>query len=148
MKKTAFLLVALSVALACSRNTAKYDVTGSGLDDGVMVQLIDQITSEPIDSAVVSDGTFHLKGKACKDAFLTLSAEDADWEFPMFNDGTPVEVDFAEKTLIGSDLNFRLSECDRKTSDVYQDYNAFLEELVALPEAEQMARMPDRKSVV
>ena len=136
-------MMALCAAMACSQNTAKYDVKGSGLEDGVMVRLLDQITSEPIDSAVVSDGAFHMKGKAEKDAFLAVASEESGWEFPIINDGTPIEVDFEERTLIGSDLNYRLSECDRKTSDIYEDYNAFLEELIALPEAEQMARMPE-----
>ncbi len=145
MKKITILMlaVAASGALACSGNNVKYDVKGSGVEDGAVVRLLDQVTSETLDSAIVADGAFQMKGKAAKEAFLALTADGSTWTFPLFNDGTPIQVNFADHSVAGSDLNNRLSECDRETDAVMADYNRFVDELVALPQEEQMARMPE-----
>ena len=135
--------MALVVAAGCAGNTAKYVIKGEGLEDGVAVRLVDQITSEPIDSAVVSGGVFQMKGKTEKNAFLALSSEASNWTFPLINDGEPIEVDFSDYSVDGSDLNEKLSECDIKTDDLYKQYNAFIQELMALPEEEQEAKMPE-----
>ena len=146
MKKlTAFALaVAAAGALACSGNNAKYDVTGANApEDGAVVYLMDQLTSAPIDSAVVADGAFQMKGKAAKDAFLELTTDGFDWNFLFFNDGTPVVMDYAEKTVTGSDLNNRLTECDKANTDAYAVYNQLIEDFEALPEEEREARMEE-----
>ena len=73
MKSSTILMLTLAAAFAfaCSGNGVKYDITGKNApEDGASVYLLDRITSEPIDSAVVTDGTFRMKGKAVKDAFL------------------------------------------------------------------------------
>ena len=57
MKKFSILLMAAAavVAAACSSDSAKYNITGINVpQDGAEVFLIDQMTSEPINSAVVS----------------------------------------------------------------------------------------------
>ena len=144
MKKIIIALLAVMAAVGCANDTAKYVIKGSGLEDGANVQLVDQITSEPIDSAVVAGGVFQLKGKAAKDAFLFLASDASDWRFPLFNDGTPVEVNFGDNTVTaGSELNLKLAECDTKTSDLMHDYNEFVEELMELPDEEVEARMPE-----
>ena len=145
MKKLTVAMLALVAmgVLACSGNAVKYAIDGTGLEDGAVVMLVDQITNEPIDSAVVADGAFALKGKAPKDAFLALSSDKSNWTFPLFNDGQPVRVDYADNTLTGSELNNKLAECDAKTDALNQEYRAFLNELMNLPEAEQEAKMPE-----
>ena len=75
------------VALACAGNTAKYTVTGTNAPNGARVYLVDQTGEIPINSAVVSDGIFEMKGETDKDAFLMLSVDDK--LFPLFNDGKP-----------------------------------------------------------
>ena len=125
MKKIIIALLAVMAAVGCANDTAKYVIKGSGLEDGANVQLVDQITSEPIDSAVVAGGVFQLKGKAAKDAFLFLASDASDWRFPLFNDGTPVEVNFGDNTVTaGSELNLKLAECDTKTSDLFEGHDA------------------------
>ena len=143
MKKLSILILALAAAgaLSCSGNKVKYDIKGSA-PDGVVVRLIDAMTSATLDSAVVADGAFALKGKAEKDAFLNLTAEGDDWTFMLFNDGTPIQVDFADNSLVGSDLNNLLSECDHRNTDAYHAYYKVIEDFEALPEAEQKAKMP------
>ena len=54
----------------------------------------------------------------------------------LFNDGKPIQVNYADNTLQGSDLNNKLAECDAKTDAMMQEYNAFVSELMKLPEEE------------
>ena len=149
MKKISILTLAVAALglLACSGNNVKYNVKGiNAPEDGAAVYLVDALSSERIDSAVVSGGTFQMKGKAEKEAFLNLNVEGSDWTFMFFNDGVPVQADLSNNTLSGSDLNNRVTEADLKTDEMYQQYNAFVQELSALPEEEQQAKMPEYKA--
>ena len=144
MKKILLLAVAALGLSACSGNQVKYDIKGvNAPEDGASVFLVDALSSECIDSAVVADGAFRMKGKADKDAFMNLNVLGSNWTFLFFNDGKPVQVDLSNNTLSGSDLNNRVTEADLKTDAMYRQYNAFIEELSALPEEEQMAKMPE-----
>ena len=141
MRVTSRFLLALAAAgaLSCSADKAKYVVTGSDSPaDGATVYIMDQISMTPIDSAVVSGGAFQMKGKAAKNAFLSVSVYGAD--FPFFNDGKPVSVNLADGTLTGSDLNTKLSECERRNQEVYAAYIGFIDEYDSLPVEEQDAK--------
>lgn len=145
MKKLSIFVLAITslFSLACSAGV-KYDVTGiNAPEDGVVVYLDDQITSAHIDSAVVADGSFRIKGKTDKDAFLAVSMEGVEWLFLLFNDGKPVTVDVAAKTVTGSDLNNKLTECDLRNSAAYETYYQFIEDFEALPLEEQMAKVEE-----
>ena len=146
MEKLSILALSVTVAVlsACSGNTVKYDVTGANApQDGAVVFLMDELTSTPIDSAVVADGAFRMKGKAAKDAFLTVSTEDYGWFFMLFNDGEPVVVDYADSTVTGSALNGKLTECDKANTDAYNEYVRFVQAFTSLPQAEQEARLEE-----
>ena len=130
------IAVAAMGAIACSTNNAKYAVKAvNAPKDGAVVYLVDQLTSEPIDSAVVSNGAYEMKGKADKDAFLMVKTDDFNWNFLFFNDGQPVVLDYAEKTVTGSDLNNKLTECDLKNSAAYKEYSDFMDQLEEILEA-------------
>ena len=138
------LAVAAAALLACNESDVKkYAISGTGLEDGAQVLLVDQITGEAIDTAVVANGAFAFKGKAPKDAFLNITSDKSNWSFMLFNDGQPIQVNYDDNTLRGSDLNNKLAECDAKTDAMMQEYNAFVNELVALPKEEQEAKMPE-----
>ena len=146
MKKVSILTLAVAALglFSCSGNTAKYNVTGiNAPEDGVAVYLVDALSSERIDSAVVAGGTFQMKGKAEKDAFMNLNVEGSNWTFMFFNDGVPVKADLSNNTLSGSDLNNKVTESDLKTDAMYRQYTAFIQELMELPEEEQEAKMPE-----
>ena len=131
------LAVAAAALLACNESDVKkYAISGTGLEDGAQVLLVDQITGEAIDTAVVANGAFAFKGKAPKDAFLNITSDKSNWSFMLFNDGKPIQVNYADNTLQGSDLNNKLAECDAKTDAMMQEYNAFVSELMKLPEEE------------
>ena len=146
MKKLSILLllVAAAAVLACSGNNVSYRITGSNApEDGAVVYLNDQITSAHIDSAIVAGGAFEMKGKAPKDAFLAVKIQDDNWWFLFFNDGTPVQLDVAERTVTGSELNNKLTECDLRNTEAYKKYSGFVEDFEALPEEEQNAGMEE-----
>lgn len=145
MKKLSVLLLALVAvfSVACSEGV-KYDVKGiNAPEDGVTVYIVDQLSLAHLDSAVVADGSFRMKGKAAKDAFLSVNMEGVDWWFLFFNDGMPVTVDVAAKTVTGSDLNNKLTESDLRNTSAYETYSQFIEDFEALSQEEQMARMEE-----
>ena len=81
MKKLSILSLALAAGclLACTGNNAKYDIVGTNApEDGAVVYLMDRITEAPIDSTVVADGAFAMKGTAPKDALLSVQIHG--WE--------------------------------------------------------------------
>ena len=144
MKKILFAVLAVLATAACVSDPAKYVIKGSGLEDGTNVQLIDKLTDEPINTAVVSDGVFEMRGEAAKDAFLSISAEGAGWNFPFINDGKPFEVDYSDNSVkAGSKQNLKLAECDTKTSDLVNEYQTFVRGLMELPEEEVEAKYPE-----
>ena len=148
MKKILLLAVAALGLFACSGNQVKYDIKGvNAPQDGATVFLVDALSSQPIDSAIVADGAFQMKGKADKEAFLNLNVEGSGWTFMFFNDGVPVKADLSNNTLSGSDLNNRVTEADLKTDAMYRQYNAFVDEISALPEEEQDAKMPEYREM-
>ena len=150
MKKSLSCLLAIAIAgmLACSAANVKYSISGTNAPkDGAAVMLIDQVTRTPINSTVVSRGSFEMKGKAEKDAFLAVAIDGVEAPFLLFNDGNPVRVDVATGTLSGSALNTKLSECDRRNQAAYAEYYTLIEEMESLPQdaseakvAEMMAR--------
>ena len=139
---TAILLAVAAVgAVACSGDNVDYDITGINVPgDGAVVRLVDQTSQETIDSSVVRLSAFQMTGSAPKDAYLVVSIDGYGWEFPLFNDGKLIQLNLADTTLIASDLNQKLTECDKRNSAEYGRYNRFLQDFMALSEEEQEAR--------
>ena len=142
------LAVAAAALLACNESDVKkYVIKGSGLEDGATVQLIDKLTDEPINTAVVSGGVFEMSGEAAKDALLSISTESSKWSFPVINDGKPLEVDFSDNTVkAGSKQNLKIAECDTKIDNLLKEYQKFYGELLQLSEDEVRAKMPEYRA--
>ena len=135
------LTVAAALVLACNGNNVKYDVTGCNApDENAVVYLVDKLTDSPIDSAVIADGAFTMKGKAPKEALLSVQIDGWEWFFPLINDGEPVKINLADSTFTGSSLNTKLSECDKRDGAAYAEYIRFVQAFLALPKEEQEAR--------
>ena len=142
MKVDSFLMLSVVAAgmLACSGNDAKYVITGKNAPrDGAVVYLVDRMMAAPIDSAVVTNGTFEMKGKAAKDAFLCIDVEGSDWNYPLFNDGVPVQINFTDSSVTGSALNVKLTECDKRNSKAYARLTRLIDGFLALPKEERDA---------
>lgn len=134
------LTVAAAGMLACSSNEAEYVITGKNVPQNVTkVYLVDRRIEDDIDSASVVNGTFQLKGKADKDAFLGVVMDNFDWNFPLLNDGVPMEIDFTDTTLTGSALNNKVTECDKRNSKAYRRINQLVKDYLALSKEEQAA---------
>jgi thiol-disulfide isomerase/thioredoxin len=143
MKAVPLLMLTASAAgmLACSSHQTQYVITGKNVPENVTkVFLVSRLIEDDIDSAAVVNGTFQLKGKADKDAFLGVVMDNFDWNFPLINDGVPMVVDFADTTLSGSDLNNKITECDKRNGKAYHRINQMVKEYVALPKEEQKAQ--------
>lgn len=100
---------------ACSGDSSqvKYSVEGSAPADVQQVFLIDELSSDRLDSARVEGGTFSFEGQAARDALMGIAAEGSEWKVLFFCDGTPVKVSLADSALTaGSDVNMRLTNYD------------------------------------
>ena len=142
MKAISILMLSVAAAgmLACSGNDAKYVITGKNAPkDGAAVYLVDRVVADAIDSAVVADGAFQMKGKAAKDAFLGVEVEGSSWIYPLFNDGVPIQIDFADSSVTGSALNVKLTECDKRNFKAYARLDQLIEDYLALSEEERRA---------
>ena len=149
--KALFLLAIAMGALACTSNNVQYSVNGANApEDDVVVYLVDELTSTPIDSTVISGGAFKMTGKAAKDAYLTVKTEGAEWTFMLFNDGEPVVMNYVDSTVTGSALNIKLVECEKARAEAYAEYlanyDAISEEFDSLPEEEQDAGIEEYNS--
>ena len=137
---TFLLLASALLIMACTQDNTRYSVQGTAPEDGRTVYLLDMITNEPINSTVVSGGTFQMKGKAARDAYLAVNIDNDDWWFLFFNDGVPVQVSEADSSLTGSALNNKLADCDKRNEDAYAEYTRIKKTFNALPMEERLAR--------
>lgn len=149
MKKSFIVSLVLVIigTVACSHQNARYCVSGvNAPKDGTTVYLYDRISNVPIDSAIVSNGSFKLKGITEKDAFLAISMDGFDRQFLFFNDGKPVRVNVSEGSLSGSMLNSKLAECDKRNKQAYEEYSSVtrtLYEYDSLPPEEGEAKIAE-----
>ena len=134
------MTAAAACMLACSGTQASYDVTGCNFsDEGATVYLMDRLNAMPIDSAVVTDGAFQMKGKADKNAFLAVNVGGSGWNSLFLNDGKPVKVNMADSTVTGSALNNKVTECDKRLAVSYNQFRGLVTAYLALPDDEQSA---------
>ena len=139
-KSILMLSVVAAGMLACSGKDAKYVITGKNMpQDGTVVYLVDRIVADDIDSAVVTNGTFQMKGKAAKDAFLSIVVGDSDWNYLLFNDGVPIQINFTDSSVTGSALNDKLTECDKRNSKAYARLSRLVEDFLALSKEDRDA---------
>ena len=139
-KSILMLMAAAAGLLACSGNETKYVITGKNVPgEGAAVYLVDRYRADDVDGTVVSDGTFEMKGKTAKDAFLYVEVEGSDWQYLLFNDGVPVQINFADSSVTGSALNVKLTECCKRSAAVYARLDRLIRDYLALSKEEQNA---------
>ena len=151
MKKSVIILLTIAAVGAfasCSGAGIKYTVNGTNVPEEVTkVYLTDRTTSVQIDSAVVSEGTFTMKGKADKDAFLEVEVDGYEERFVFFNDGEPVQMDVATETINGSALNDKLAECVAKNHEAYNEYHGVMQGFLSLSHEEQIAKVDEWRPI-
>jgi peroxiredoxin len=145
MKKTVFmtaLLLVVAVFTSCAQQVENM-VSGTSSQNGKTVYLIDLSTNSKLDSAVVKNGKFTMTAHAEKDALLGVTVDGSNWFTMFFQDGTPVTIDTDKRTLKGSALNEQLTEYDLQQDSYITEINNLYQELSAMSEAEQEAKMPE-----
>lgn len=125
MKKTAFLLIAGSLAFSACNNAHSYKISGTveGIADGETVYLQDVQGREliKIDSAIVKNGTFTFTGRQ----------DSAVYRYIVYTtDNDRVMTDFF---LENGDINVVLAEESRAEGSTHNDiYQAFKDQFIAM----------------
>ena len=127
------ILTAMALAMtfvACS-GEASYTISGkTSAEDGLCVNLVNLLTGETLDSAIVNGGAFAFKGKAEKDALLYIIEDESEWMTMFFNDGKPVTIDLVDTVLTASPLNEKLFSYDRAISAKDQEMRKKKDKLI------------------
>ena len=133
--KTILSTIALAVTTltACAQapTATEYNIKGTCPEDVKMVYISEYSKSNAtaIDSAVVKNGKFAMKGKAEKDALLGLTITKRDYRM-FFNDGTPIAADLTTNTLKGSELNTKLNAYDREIDAIENEMMSLYEQFM------------------
>ena len=104
-----------------AQDNVAYSIKGS-VPEGVSSVFLNTLRNEPIDTALVENGTFSFQGSLAMNTFLTLTDDGDDLPVNLLVDGSPLEVNMERGTLKGSRLNERLNKADRKITDLTIDY--------------------------
>ena len=137
MKKY-FMIAALMLAvLPTEAQQVKYSIDGISKENGKTVVLRDRRTNQVVDSAVVANGKFSMKGNAEKDAYMGVSVKDAMWSVMLFNDGTPLTINLNDSTLKGSPQNERLTRYD---IDINAPYASLIMKIQSMSAEERKAK--------
>ncbi len=122
MKK---ILAVAALALGClsvnAQDTA-YKITGTVPADVKTVYLGVMNARQPVDSAAVTGGKFTLDGTLPKDEIMLVIT--GNYYLPVFNDGTPVDLNTVAKTFSGSELNKKMYAYDNELSVYTEQLNA------------------------
>ena len=114
MKKTLTITaLALGLLPVKAQDTA-YKITGSVPADVKTVYLGVMNARQPVDSATVTNGKFTLDGTLPKDEIMLIIT--GNYYLPVFNDGTPVDLNTVDKTFNGSELNKKMYAYDNELS--------------------------------
>lgn len=125
MKRLVISALAALLTMAGHAQETAYRIDGR-VTDGVKKAYIRLSDSrQPADSVDVKDGRFTLSGKMPLNSIMVITAGKGD--LTLFNDGTPVDVDFRTMDVKASPLNVRLAG----TQSQLNRHNPLLESLYA-----------------
>ena len=138
MKK--YLMIAalmLAVLPTEAQENVKYSIDGISKENGKTVVLRNRRTNLVVDSAIVANGKFSMKGNAEKDALMGVSVKNANWSVLLFNDGTPLTINLNDSTLKGSPMNERLTRYD---IEINAPYGNFIQKIQSMSAEERKAK--------
>ena len=137
MKKNLIIAALMLAVLPTEAQQVKYSIDGISKENGKTVVLRDRRTNQVVDSAVVANGKFSMKGNAEKDAYMGVSVKDAMWSVMLFNDGTPLTINLNDSTLKGSPQNERLTRYD---IDINAPYASLIMKIQSMSAEERKAK--------
>ena len=127
----------LAVLPTEAQENVKYSIDGISKENGKTVVLRNRRTNLVVDSAIVANGRFSMKGNAEKDALMGVSVKDAMWSVMLFNDGTPLTINLNDSTLKGSPQNERLTRYD---IDINAPYASLIMKIQSMSAEERKAK--------
>lgn len=136
----------LLIAASCTQNKPadEFVITGNikGINDGVvkLIRYVDSNrTSKVIDSVLVKNGTFELKGAAVQPEIMTLLISPGNWGMKVFVENSRITVDgdttgaeHYDYTAYGMDKGANLTKfkvTGSRVNDEYQQYESNPEQL-------------------
>lgn len=144
MKKAIMMAALIFLFVGCTMaQQGEYTVTGTCQQSDTKIYIIDMKTDGVISETKATNGTFTIKGTAEKDALLGVREDNSIWTQLFFNDGTPVTIDIAKKTLKGSALNEKLTNYDLQSYKLQEEYQQLYQEFAALSPAEKETKAPE-----
>ena len=142
MKKILIITSAIAVAMlsACNGGQVAYNITVSGAEDGASVILTDLVSGDVLDTQEIADGQLCFTGKADKDALLSISVPDSEWELSVFADGVDVKVNIEDGSVEGSETNEKVAAYNKEALDAYSKVLQAIQEYEELEPEEQAVR--------
>ena len=122
------LFLAFGLMTIHAQDTA-YKITGTVPSDMKKVYLGVLTQREPIDSATVKDGKFEFSGTLRANEIIYVITSESN--YPVFNDGTPVDINTVNNTITGSELNKKLYGYEQQLDKYNQQMNKLYPEYVA-----------------
>ncbi len=126
MKKILSIAALALATLSANAQDTAYKITGTVPADVKTVYLGVMNARQPVDSAAVTGGKFTLDGTRQKDELLMIIT--GDYYLPVFNDGTPIDLNTVAKTFTGSELNKKMYDYDNELSSYTQNLTAAIME--------------------
>lgn len=130
MKKVLSIAALALATLSANAQDTAYKITGTVPADVKTVYLGVMNARQPVDSAAVTDGKFTLDGTRQKDELLMIIT--GDYYLPVFNDGTPIDLNTVAKTFTGSELNKKLYDYDVQLDKYNQQMNELYPQYMAV----------------
>ena len=130
MKKILSIAALALATLSANAQDTAYKITGTVPADVKTVYLGVMNARQPVDSAAVTDGKFTLDGTRQKDELLMIIT--GDYYLPVFNDGTPIDLNTVAKTFSGSELNKKLYDYDVQLDKYNQQMNELYPQYMAV----------------
>lgn len=116
MKHLFFATLALALSSCAMADDFKQTVNGTCPSDVKTIYVVFDNMRQPADSIQAKDGKFTYTFTKEKNTYVTLHSRPYVAQF--FVDGTPVDIDLANNTIKGSELNNKLS-AEMQKLDVY-----------------------------
>lgn len=130
MKKILSIAALALATLSANAQDTAYKITGTVPADVKTVYLGVMNARQPVDSAAVAGGKFTLDGTRQKDELLMIIT--GDYYLPVFNDGTPIDLNTVAKTFTGSELNKKLYDYDVQLDKYNQQMNELYPQYMAV----------------
>jgi len=146
MKRLIIMAFAAFAMMSAKAQETAYTISGSVPEGVTKVYLRLTDSRQPSDSAAVNDGKFELKGKLPLNSTMIVAA--GEYGVPCFNDGTPISINFTDRSVEASPLNMKLHTCDAEIDKYYPRLEALYMSLDSVGHSEKAADKARAKALM